>query len=66
MAKHTLEILNTARFFNYVWSFYNIMHERVKDCGIDFLYSLQKKVLLEKIEIYIIGHIFVKQKQQVF
>ena len=63
MAKHTLEILRCS---HYVWSFYNIMHERVKDCGIDFLYSLQKKVLLEKIEIYIIGHIFVKQKQQVF
>ena len=31
MAKHTLKScgVNTARFLKYIWSFYNIMHERV-------------------------------------
>ena len=28
MAKHTLNV-NTARFLNYVWPFYSIIHERV-------------------------------------
>ena len=29
MVEHTLKI-NTARFLNYVWPFYNNMHEKVK------------------------------------
>ena len=33
MAKHTLKScgVNTARFLKYVWPFYNIIHERVKE-----------------------------------
>ena len=29
MAEHIFKILNTARFLNYVWPFFNIMHEKL-------------------------------------
>ena len=29
MTEHIFKILNNARFFNYVWPFFNIMHEEL-------------------------------------
>ena len=44
MIKHTLKIWHTTGFLKYIWLFFNIMHERVKQ---DMRFRLQTQPSLE-------------------